>query len=956
MRCVLIDFAEVRPLWRHDYKERSGYKVLKHYLLSLPRLLRGLLRKGIYLRQGISYEEEKKSARKNLRVMKEQSKQKLGSLSKKKGNNVKGKTEKKQKQKASSVKTLRKLPSANNPSDSDQSDSKDERMSSIGQLIDAAKLIDKKPCKNKRRLRSNEDQSSDAPLDKKKKTKGKSVQNDGKKNDADVNSTIYAALAADNLTDEGKKELKGIMDDFDPKLLQGLLSRLAKLEKYRGGNNEKENAESSSTEEQKASVLEKKEPESKDSNTAQLNQNLYDYPPILPHMFYQNPLMMQMYYTQYMLSQFPGTASFSNGTIGEYQHGASTFTGLPSSSKSVETNSVKKQYDNEFHETDKGSSIVTTSSTDLRKSTSRNSVIAEDKRNEMSEERFYSSTQTSVPYAVPCSVVKDTMNVTVVESVSQQPMPDKYENLDVSQKSDCSAEEQDGKRTCSKSSEDVDVVTEYNNDEIVKNSDDNDSNMSAEFNVQEEKVKEEDLPESLSKFIKPTGTSPRPSFLRFVDDINDPLKSGINDGEPSNSKPSMSKAETLQSSVITSSVAKVKEKPSNNVEVIAISDEEDEDKCEKSYHTLFSVKEQEKEKVKTAETKKISIAEFLAGIPPNLRTMLDKGTTTLSSILATAIRQQHRSGDTLEINASLKGLLAGVNASLTPALDPGPSSIPKLKKTANSPKNVVQYESIPFPESSRNLYLQDEDGDTILHIAIAKEDVKLSLNIIKRMKGFRMDIMNTLGQTPLHMALYVHKTEIIDALLHHGANVSILDGHGNSVLHIACEENSQVMLECLLKFASTSRDVYIKFFHMLKGKNNQGLAAIHIAIQKGNMGVIDRLIKFGAELNIQEETSGATALVMALQRYDWVLARRFIEEGASVNIPTYSGYYPLHYAAQAVNMPMVKLLISHEAEMGSKAVECPDVSEISREIKRLLEKEMRKRRRKRHQETQRKSP
>lgn len=73
------------------------------------------------------------------------------------------------------------------------------------------------------------------------------------------------------------------------------------------------------------------------------------------------------------------------------------------------------------------------------------------------------------------------------------------------------------------------------------------------------------------------------------------------------------------------------------------------------------------------------------------------------------------------------------------------------------------------------------------------------------------------------MALYVHKMEIIDALLHHGANVSILDGHGNSVLHIACEENSQAMLECLLKFASTSRDVYMKFFQMLKGKNNQGL-------------------------------------------------------------------------------------------------------------------------------------
>lgn len=54
-------------------------------------------------------------------------------------------------------------------------------------------------------------------------------------------------------------------------------------------------------------------------------------------------------------------------------------------------------------------------------------------------------------------------------------------------------------------------------------------------------------------------------------------------------------------------------------------------------------------------------------------------------------------------------------------------------------------------------------------------------------------------QTPLHLAVITKQAEVVEDLLKAGADVSLLDRHGNSVLHLAATEGDEKILRLLLK-------------------------------------------------------------------------------------------------------------------------------------------------------------
>lgn len=68
--------------------------------------------------------------------------------------------------------------------------------------------------------------------------------------------------------------------------------------------------------------------------------------------------------------------------------------------------------------------------------------------------------------------------------------------------------------------------------------------------------------------------------------------------------------------------------------------------------------------------------------------------------------------------------------------------------------------------------------------------------------------------------MYIKSTKIIEALLQHGADISIVDAHGNSPLHIACEEDSLEMVKVLFEYQMSHRAKYEK---IMKIRNNQGI-------------------------------------------------------------------------------------------------------------------------------------
>lgn len=59
-------------------------------------------------------------------------------------------------------------------------------------------------------------------------------------------------------------------------------------------------------------------------------------------------------------------------------------------------------------------------------------------------------------------------------------------------------------------------------------------------------------------------------------------------------------------------------------------------------------------------------------------------------------------------------------------------------------------------------------------------------------------------QTPLHLAVITKQAEVVEDLLKAGANVNLLDRHGNSVLHLAAAEGDDKILSLLLKHQKAS--------------------------------------------------------------------------------------------------------------------------------------------------------
>ncbi|XP_074849604.1 nuclear factor NF-kappa-B p105 subunit [Carettochelys insculpta] len=201
--------------------------------------------------------------------------------------------------------------------------------------------------------------------------------------------------------------------------------------------------------------------------------------------------------------------------------------------------------------------------------------------------------------------------------------------------------------------------------------------------------------------------------------------------------------------------------------------------------------------------------------------------------------------------------------------------------------------------------VQDDNGDSVLHLAIIHLHSELVRNLLEVVLGFNSDgiinMRNDLYQTPLHLAVITKQADVVEDLLRAGADVSLLDRHGNSVLHLAVQEGDDKILNILLKHEKTSP--------MINLANGEGLSAIHMAVMANSMPCLRQTIAAGADVNAQEQKSGRTALHLAVEQENISLAGSLLLEGdADVDSTTYDGTTPLHIAAGRGSTKMTALL------------------------------------------------
>lgn len=197
--------------------------------------------------------------------------------------------------------------------------------------------------------------------------------------------------------------------------------------------------------------------------------------------------------------------------------------------------------------------------------------------------------------------------------------------------------------------------------------------------------------------------------------------------------------------------------------------------------------------------------------------------------------------------------------------------------------------------------LSDADGDRPLHIAVLHDDIALVQRLCRltRAAGASVDVLNSLRQTPLHLALIVGNEPAVEVLLREGASVLLRDRNGNTALHLALKYPSLGCLRLVLAHRLAPRIVDVPDF--------DGYSPLHLAVLLNKPEAVSLLIKANCDINVPDCRGGRTPLYHAIALQREHLVNQLVLHGASIEAQDYAGHSCLALAKEAKS-PCLQLL------------------------------------------------
>jgi ankyrin repeat protein len=203
-------------------------------------------------------------------------------------------------------------------------------------------------------------------------------------------------------------------------------------------------------------------------------------------------------------------------------------------------------------------------------------------------------------------------------------------------------------------------------------------------------------------------------------------------------------------------------------------------------------------------------------------------------------------------------------------------------------------------ENGTDVNLKDSEGLTPLHVAALTGHKDIAELLLAN--GADVNARSDGGLTPLHQAAYRGHKDISELLLRKGADVNAKASHDETPLFLAAGTGYKDLAELLL---TNGADV--------NAMAKDGAMPLHQAAANGNKRLVEFLLAKGADIN-KKTNHGETPLVYAAAGGHKDIAELLLAKGADVNAKNQDGRTPLYWAIQKHYDDVAELLRVHGAK------------------------------------------
>ncbi|XP_048247424.1 ankyrin-3-like isoform X2 [Haliotis rufescens] len=198
-----------------------------------------------------------------------------------------------------------------------------------------------------------------------------------------------------------------------------------------------------------------------------------------------------------------------------------------------------------------------------------------------------------------------------------------------------------------------------------------------------------------------------------------------------------------------------------------------------------------------------------------------------------------------------------------------------------------------------NLSVVDELDNTVLHAACCGDSVYIVTYLLSN-KIVDIERRDACGITPVMVAAMKGQTEVFHVLVRNGCDLSVVDDHGDNILHNACYSDN----------VSIVKDILSRKLVDINSKGYDGNTPLMVAAKEGNKKVFDLLVSNECD-QFDVSDNGGNILHAACLSNDAMLVKDILLRGVSdIESRVEDGATPVMLAAEKGHKEVFDLLVS----------------------------------------------